>query len=185
MSTKVAPSNHKAKVHHTKLFIDNKWVDPVDGGEFETLNPATGEVQARVAFASPSVVDEAVESAARAAETWRSVSIAKRTKVLFAFRQLVDKFQGELARLFRQAPQDVGPASDERTGPGRCAAAAGKALRRLGDAWLDLLRRQAIEARVQFEVLPDRQLRIEREGLRHVADAAADIHVVGIDLVAK
>src|SRR4030095_6096139 len=59
----------------------------------------TGEVQARVAFASPGAVDETVEAAARAAESWRSVSIAKRTKTLFAFRQLVDQHQHEIARL--------------------------------------------------------------------------------------
>jgi malonate-semialdehyde dehydrogenase (acetylating) / methylmalonate-semialdehyde dehydrogenase len=65
----------------------------------DVFNPATGEVQAKVAFASPAVVDEAVESAWRASQTWRSVSIAKRTKILFAFRQLVDKHQKDLARL--------------------------------------------------------------------------------------
>jgi len=80
-------------------WIDGKHHERAAERHGDVFNPATGEVAARVAFASPSVVDEAVESAARAAETWRSVSIAKRTKVLFAFRQLVDKFQGELARL--------------------------------------------------------------------------------------
>ena len=65
----------------------------------DVFNPATGDVQAKVAFASPSVVDDAVESAPKAAESWRSVSIAKRTKILFAFRQLVDKHQAELAKL--------------------------------------------------------------------------------------
>ncbi|HWU89887.1 MAG TPA: aldehyde dehydrogenase family protein, partial [Kofleriaceae bacterium] len=65
----------------------------------DVFNPATGEVQAQVAFATAGVVDEAVESAARAAQTWRAVSIAKRTKILFAFRQLVDKHQHELARV--------------------------------------------------------------------------------------
>jgi malonate-semialdehyde dehydrogenase (acetylating)/methylmalonate-semialdehyde dehydrogenase len=65
----------------------------------DVYNPATGEVQAKVAFASPGVVDDAVESAARASESWRSVSIAKRTKILFAFRQLIDKHQAEIARL--------------------------------------------------------------------------------------
>jgi malonate-semialdehyde dehydrogenase (acetylating)/methylmalonate-semialdehyde dehydrogenase len=65
----------------------------------DVYNPATGEVQARVAFASPSVVDEAVEAAARAAGAWRAASIAKRTRVLFTFRQLVDKHQDELVRL--------------------------------------------------------------------------------------
>jgi malonate-semialdehyde dehydrogenase (acetylating) / methylmalonate-semialdehyde dehydrogenase len=65
----------------------------------DVFNPATGEVQAKVAFASPAVVDEAVESAWRASQTWRHASIAKRTKILFAFRELVAKHAGEIAKL--------------------------------------------------------------------------------------
>ena len=65
----------------------------------DVFNPATGEVQAQVAFATPRVVDEAIESAWKASQTWRSVSLARRTKILFAFRQLVDKHQHDLARL--------------------------------------------------------------------------------------
>ena len=65
----------------------------------EVFNPATGEVQGYVSLATPAVVDEAVESAWKASRTWRSVSIAKRTKILFAFRQLVDKHQHEIAKL--------------------------------------------------------------------------------------
>src|SRR5262245_31763955 len=90
-----------------RLMAQNKidhWIDGKPYGRGaerygDVFNPATGEVQAQVALATPSVVDEAVESAARAAQTWRSVSIARRTKILFAFRQLVDKHQHEIARL--------------------------------------------------------------------------------------
>jgi malonate-semialdehyde dehydrogenase (acetylating) / methylmalonate-semialdehyde dehydrogenase len=80
-------------------WIDGKTYEKTAERHGDVFNPATGEVQAQVAFASPSVVDEAVESAARAAQSWRSVSIARRTKILFAFRQLVDKHQHELAKL--------------------------------------------------------------------------------------
>src|SRR5512144_182350 len=80
-------------------WIDGKPHERAADRHGDVFNPATGEVQAQVAFASPSVVDEAVDAAARAAETWRSVSIAKRTKILFAFRNLVDKHQHELAKL--------------------------------------------------------------------------------------
>ena len=41
------------------------------------------------------------------------------------------------------------------------------------------------ELGVQDQVLPHRQLGIEREGLRHVADLAADVDVVGIDRLAE
>jgi len=80
-------------------WIDGKPYDRAADRHGDVYNPATGEVQAKVAFASSSVVDEAVESAARAAQSWRSVSLAKRTKVLFAYRQLVDKHQHDIARI--------------------------------------------------------------------------------------
>ena len=80
-------------------WIDGKAYEKTSERHGDVFNPATGEVQAKVAFATPSVVDEAVESAWKASLTWRSISIAKRTKVLFAFRQLVDKHQHEIAKL--------------------------------------------------------------------------------------
>jgi malonate-semialdehyde dehydrogenase (acetylating) / methylmalonate-semialdehyde dehydrogenase len=80
-------------------WIDGKVYERAAERSGDVFNPATGAVQAKVAFATPSVVDEAVESAWRASQTWRSVSIAKRTKILFAFRQLVDKHQHDIAKL--------------------------------------------------------------------------------------
>ncbi len=80
-------------------WIDGKSYERASERSGDVFNPATGEVQAKVAFASPAVVDEAVESAWRAAEGWRHASIAKRTKILFAFRELVAKHAGEMAKL--------------------------------------------------------------------------------------
>ncbi len=51
----------------------------------------------------------------------------------------------------------------------------------LGDARLRLLSRQVEKVRVKIEVLPDRQFGIERERLRHVADAIARTHVAGFE----
>ena len=80
-------------------WIDGKLHERTADRHGDVFNPATGEVQAKVAMATPAIVDEAVESAAKASQTWRSVSIAKRTKIMFAFRQLVDKHQHDIARL--------------------------------------------------------------------------------------
>ncbi|HEU0213086.1 MAG TPA: CoA-acylating methylmalonate-semialdehyde dehydrogenase [Jiangellaceae bacterium] len=65
----------------------------------EVFDPALGVVAAEVDYASPGVVDEAVAAASRAFDTWRSSSLAQRTKVLFAFRELVAARSGELAEL--------------------------------------------------------------------------------------
>src|SRR3989440_10935696 len=61
------------------------------------FNPDTGERQARVAFASTADVDEAVRTAKAAFEEWSQASLSTRTKVLFAFRELVNARVADLA----------------------------------------------------------------------------------------
>ncbi|GAA1652692.1 CoA-acylating methylmalonate-semialdehyde dehydrogenase [Actinoplanes couchii] len=61
------------------------------------FNPATGEQQHEVVLAAQEDVDAAVASAKTAFETWSQASLSKRTKVLFAFRQLVHDNIGRLA----------------------------------------------------------------------------------------
>jgi malonate-semialdehyde dehydrogenase (acetylating) / methylmalonate-semialdehyde dehydrogenase len=60
-------------------------------------NPATGVQQAELALASTADVDTAVTAAAAAFETWGQSSLSQRTKVLFAFRELVNARMGDLA----------------------------------------------------------------------------------------
>ena len=65
----------------------------------EVFNPATGEVTGHVDFASNAVVDEVVASAQKAFEEWRATSIAKRTQILFAFREILNARKEEVAAL--------------------------------------------------------------------------------------
>jgi malonate-semialdehyde dehydrogenase (acetylating) / methylmalonate-semialdehyde dehydrogenase len=65
----------------------------------DIYDPATGAVTGTVDFASKDVVDDAVAAASKALPGWRSSSLAKRTSVLFAFRQLVNEHRKELAAL--------------------------------------------------------------------------------------
>jgi malonate-semialdehyde dehydrogenase (acetylating)/methylmalonate-semialdehyde dehydrogenase len=74
------------------------WEKPVDRWG-DVYNPATGERSTRVAFATPEVVDTAVATATAAAAKWRKVSLAARTRILFAFRDLVDRHKKELAEI--------------------------------------------------------------------------------------
>ena len=60
-------------------------------------DPATGEQQAEVLLASRDDVEQAVATAAAAFETWSQASLSTRTKVMFAFRQLVVEHMDELA----------------------------------------------------------------------------------------
>jgi malonate-semialdehyde dehydrogenase (acetylating)/methylmalonate-semialdehyde dehydrogenase len=63
------------------------------------FNPATGELTHRVAFGTSSVVDRAVAAAAEAARNWREASLARRSRLLFAYRDLVERHKQELATL--------------------------------------------------------------------------------------
>ncbi len=62
-------------------------------------DPATGQQQAEVLLAEPGDVDAAVESAAKAFIEWADTSVVRRARVMFAFRDLVDKHTDELARM--------------------------------------------------------------------------------------
>ena len=65
----------------------------------DLYDPATGQVTGAVDFATPADVDDAVAAAKEAAKSWGRVSLAKRTTVLFAFRELVKNHTRELAAL--------------------------------------------------------------------------------------
>jgi malonate-semialdehyde dehydrogenase (acetylating)/methylmalonate-semialdehyde dehydrogenase len=62
-------------------------------------NPASGQQQAQVGLATTGDVDEAVRTALAANASWSQSSLSKRTKVLFAFRELVNARIGELAEV--------------------------------------------------------------------------------------
>jgi malonate-semialdehyde dehydrogenase (acetylating)/methylmalonate-semialdehyde dehydrogenase len=64
----------------------------------EVTDPATGEVVARVPFASAGDVDRAVAAATDAAGGWGRASLTRRAQVMFAFRELVHRHRDDLAR---------------------------------------------------------------------------------------
>jgi malonate-semialdehyde dehydrogenase (acetylating) / methylmalonate-semialdehyde dehydrogenase len=80
-------------------FIDGTNVKGTSGRYGDIFNPATGEVQARVAFATRGEVRKAVEAALKAFPGWASVNPQRRARVMFAFKALVEKNMDELARM--------------------------------------------------------------------------------------
>jgi malonate-semialdehyde dehydrogenase (acetylating)/methylmalonate-semialdehyde dehydrogenase len=80
-------------------FVDgNSWNGKADRTG-EVFNPATGEITGHVDFASNAVVDEVVGAAQKAFEEWRTTSLAKRTQILFAFREILNARKEEVAAL--------------------------------------------------------------------------------------
>lgn len=66
------------------------------------FDPALGREIRRAALASETEVDRAVETAHTAYLTWRNVSLAKRTAILFRFRELLNERKGELAEIITE-----------------------------------------------------------------------------------
>jgi aldehyde dehydrogenase (NAD+) len=89
-------------IKQTKILIGNKWVDSVSGKTFETVNPATGDVLAKVAEADAADVDLAVKAARKAFHAkahWRRMSASERGKIINRLADLIEKNAEELATL--------------------------------------------------------------------------------------
>jgi malonate-semialdehyde dehydrogenase (acetylating) / methylmalonate-semialdehyde dehydrogenase len=96
MATTSATSARPRVLTH---WIGGKPFDDTGDRWGDVFDPATGQRTGRVPFAGDAVVDAAVTAAARAAASWRTQSIAARTRVMFAFRELVERRKRELAEI--------------------------------------------------------------------------------------
>jgi malonate-semialdehyde dehydrogenase (acetylating) / methylmalonate-semialdehyde dehydrogenase len=83
----------------THLIAGAPW-DGIAERTSDVYNPATGEVTGTLDLAPAALVDEVVAGAQHAwQESWGSVSLAKRSQVLFRFRELLDRDKGRIAAL--------------------------------------------------------------------------------------
>src|ERR671920_1463753 len=84
---------------HIPHWIEGARREGASGRTGEVTDSATGEVTGEVALASLEEVDAAVAAASAAFPGWRDTSLAKRTAVLFRFRELLNERKGELAQI--------------------------------------------------------------------------------------
>jgi len=78
-------------------FIGGESVPSTSGRTGVVWNPATGEQQAHVAFASADEVDAVVAKAQAAWPAWRDTPISKRADIMFRLRELIDKNRQRIA----------------------------------------------------------------------------------------
>jgi aldehyde dehydrogenase (NAD+) len=83
-----------------RMLIDGKWVEAASGKTFETINPSTGQVLARIAEGDSEDIDRAVAAARRAFNgAWSKFKPAQRQNLLLKLADLVDQHFDELAAL--------------------------------------------------------------------------------------
>jgi malonate-semialdehyde dehydrogenase (acetylating)/methylmalonate-semialdehyde dehydrogenase len=80
-------------------FVGGKKVEGTSGRSGDVFNPNTGEVQARLAFASRAEVEQAIANAAAAQPAWATTNPQRRARVMFKFLELIQKDVENLARL--------------------------------------------------------------------------------------
>jgi acyl-CoA reductase-like NAD-dependent aldehyde dehydrogenase len=84
------------------MHIDGRWVAAIDGEEFESVDPATGRVIARVPRAQAADVDRAVAAARSAFDDGRwgeAVSARDRARILHRMSDLVRERRDELVEI--------------------------------------------------------------------------------------
>jgi phenylacetaldehyde dehydrogenase len=84
-----------------KMLIGGQWVQAVSGKTFDTYNPATGEVLAKVAEGDSADVGRAVKAARQAFDQgpWPDMLPAERAGLLWKLADLIDRHHDELAEL--------------------------------------------------------------------------------------
>ncbi|MCW2241065.1 CoA-acylating methylmalonate-semialdehyde dehydrogenase [Azospirillum canadense] len=71
--------------------IGGKTDAPAGSRTADVVNPATGEVAGQVALAGRATVEEAIAAAEAAFPAWRATPPAKRARVMFRFKQLLEE----------------------------------------------------------------------------------------------
>jgi len=82
-----------------KNYVGGKWVEAEGADLHDVVNPATGDVIAKVPYSSASHLDEAVRTAREALPVWRGVSTIARARLLFTLREKLEARKDEIARV--------------------------------------------------------------------------------------
>ena len=89
-------------VTQMKNFVGGEWVDAVEGGTMEVINPATGETIAEVPRGTEADVERAVEAARQAWDEWRWKTPKDRMELLLKLADAIDEHADELTQLESQ-----------------------------------------------------------------------------------
>jgi malonate-semialdehyde dehydrogenase (acetylating)/methylmalonate-semialdehyde dehydrogenase len=96
-----------------KNFIGGEWVDSESVEDLDVVNPATGEVIARVPLSTPSEVERAARVAQEAFRAWREVPPVRRARYFFELKTRMEEKFEDLSRII---VQEIGKTIDEARG---------------------------------------------------------------------
>jgi malonate-semialdehyde dehydrogenase (acetylating)/methylmalonate-semialdehyde dehydrogenase len=100
-------------MENLRNYVGGEWVAAEVGEAIDDLNPANGQLLARVPLSSVADVERAVAAARAAQPAWRNVSPPRRARALFELRRLLDAHREELAGL---VTEDMGKTTADALG---------------------------------------------------------------------
>ena len=80
-------------------YINGEWQTPSSDVYQDVVNPATGDVIARVPMSSPQEIDQAARVAATTEDSWRRVPPTERIQYLFKLKNLLEEHIDDLSRM--------------------------------------------------------------------------------------
>ncbi|WP_423207876.1 NAD-dependent succinate-semialdehyde dehydrogenase [Paracoccus yeei] len=83
----------------TRAYVAGEWIDAADGATFDVVNPARGDVIARVADLSRAEVGRAIAASAQAMKGWAARTAKERAQVLRKWFDLMMENQDDLGRI--------------------------------------------------------------------------------------
>jgi acyl-CoA reductase-like NAD-dependent aldehyde dehydrogenase len=86
-------------IKHTGIFINGEFVNSVSGKTFDTINPSTGKVLAKVQEGDKEDIDNAVKAARAVAPIWANMDPSKRSSLLHKWASLIEENVEELAAI--------------------------------------------------------------------------------------
>jgi malonate-semialdehyde dehydrogenase (acetylating)/methylmalonate-semialdehyde dehydrogenase len=114
MQTSRVPVNETRTTYGTlKNYIDGQWKESRSAHAQDVVNPATGEVIARVPLSTDEEVKEAIAAAQEAFQEWRETPPTKRVGFFFILKHLMEESFEDLSRTI---VEEMGKTLDEARG---------------------------------------------------------------------
>ena len=98
-TTSLASRLTRADLLCEQAYVSGKWSNAADGKTFDVVNPARGDVIAKVADLSRAEVSEAIKTAQAAQKSWAALAAKDRAKIMRKWFDLMMENQEDLAQI--------------------------------------------------------------------------------------
>jgi malonate-semialdehyde dehydrogenase (acetylating) / methylmalonate-semialdehyde dehydrogenase len=85
-------------IRKLKNYVGGKWIDPLNRGYLDVVNPSNQKVLAQVPLSTKEAVNQAIEVAAEAYKSWSKTPVARRVQPLYQLAQLLRENEEKIAR---------------------------------------------------------------------------------------